>query len=129
MNCNIIPQKNTMTPYMAQSSYPLNSQVLAIFFLSATIPATPHYAEITDRYSPQYGKSSFSLHFMIHIIFLSSFPHFHILSQSQSRSRPMHATIPDSTDRIPVSLPQPSLSHSPDSDCVRAQRKMFLGRF
>ena len=75
-----------MTPYMAQPCYPLNSQVLAILFLSATIPATPHYPEITDRYSPQYRRLSFSLHFMIHIAFLSSFLHFQILSQSPKAS-------------------------------------------
>ena len=43
-------------------------------------------------------------------------------------SRPMHATIPDPTDKILVSFPSPFLSHSPDLDCVRAQRIMFLGR-
>ena len=58
-----------MTPYMAQPRYPLNSQVLAIFFLSATTPTTPHYPEFTDRYSTQYGRLSFSLHFMIHTPF------------------------------------------------------------
>ena len=61
-----------MTPYMAQPRYPLNSQVLAMFFFSATIPAMPHYPEFTDRYSPQYGRLSFSLNFMIHAAFLSS---------------------------------------------------------
>ena len=129
INCNIIPQKDTMTPCMSQPHYPLNSQVLAIFFLSATISAMPHYPEFTDRYSPQYGKLSFSLRFTIHTAFLLSFAHFHILSQSQGRSRPMHATIPDPTDRLLMSLPPPSLSHSPDLGCVGAQRIMFLGRF
>ena len=69
INFNIIPQKDTMTPYMAQLRYPLNSQVLAIFFLSLTTPATPHYPEFTDRYSPQYGRLSFSLHYMINTPF------------------------------------------------------------
>ena len=75
-----------MTPDMAQPGYPLNSQVLAISFLSATTPATPHYPEFTDRYSTQYGRLSFSLHFMIHTAFLLSFPHFHILSQSHTHA-------------------------------------------
>ena len=44
-------------------------------------------------------------------------------------SRPMHATIPDRTDKILVSLPPPSLSHSPNLGCVGAQRIIFLGRF
>ena len=114
---------------MVQPRYLLSSQVLAVFFLSATIPTTPHYPEFTDRYSPQYGRLSFSLHFVIHTAFLPSFPHFHILSQSQGCSRPMHATIPDPTDKMLVSLPPTSFSHSPDSDGVRAQRIMFLGRF
>ena len=37
------PQKDTVMPYIAQPRYPLNSQVLAIFFPSATITATPHH--------------------------------------------------------------------------------------
>ena len=52
INCNIFPQKDTMIPYMAQPHHPLNNQVLAIFFLSATIPAMPHFSEFTDKYSP-----------------------------------------------------------------------------
>ena len=117
-----------MTRYMAQPRYPLNSQVLAIFFLSATIPAMPHYPEITDKYSLQYGRLSFSLHFMIHTAFLFLLLHFHILSQSQGQSRSMHTTMPRLTDKILVSLPPPSLSHSTDLGCVRAERIMFLGR-
>ena len=41
INCNIIAQKDTVIPYIAQPRYPLNSQVLAIFFPSATITTTP----------------------------------------------------------------------------------------
>ena len=66
---NTIPQKDNMIPYMAQSRYPLNSQVLAIFFPFATIPATPHYPVFTDRYSPQYGMLTFLLHFMTNTFF------------------------------------------------------------
>ena len=55
-NCNIIPQKDTMKPFMAQPRHLLNSQVLPIFFHSATLPAMPYYLEFTDRYSPQYGR-------------------------------------------------------------------------
>ena len=61
-----------MTPYMAQPRYPLNSQVLAILFFSATIQAMLHYPEFTDRYSPRYGRLSFSLNFMIQAAFLPS---------------------------------------------------------
>ena len=43
INCNVIPQKDTVMPYIAQPRYPLNSQVLAIFFPSATITTTPHH--------------------------------------------------------------------------------------
>ena len=53
-----------MIPYMAQQRYPLNTQVLAIFFPFATTPVMPHYPEFTDRYSPQYGMLSFSFHVM-----------------------------------------------------------------
>ena len=66
---NTIPQKDNMIPYMAQSRYPLNSQVLAIFFPFATIPATPHYLVLTDRHSPQYGMLTFLLYFMTNTFF------------------------------------------------------------
>ena len=98
---NTIPQKDNMIPYMAQSRYPLNSQVLAIFFPFATIPATPRYLLLTDRHSPQYGMFMFSLHFMTNTFFLDirhPFPpplHFHFVSESYSQSNPIHATIPD----------------------------------
>ena len=48
-----------MATYMAQPRYLLNSQVLTIFVLSGTIPATPHYPEFTERGSPQYGSYRF----------------------------------------------------------------------
>ena len=66
---NTIPQKDNMIPYMGQLRYPLNSQVLAIFFPFATIPATPHYLLLTDRHSPQYGMFMFLLHFMTNTFF------------------------------------------------------------
>ena len=44
INCNFIPQNNTMIPYMAQTRYLLNSQILAI--LPRSIPATLHYSGI-----------------------------------------------------------------------------------
>ena len=56
-------------PYMAQSRYSLNSQVLAIFFPFATIAATPHYPVSIDRYSPQYGMLIFLLRFMTNTFF------------------------------------------------------------
>ena len=74
INCNIIPQKDTMIPYMAQTSYPSNSQVLTKLFPSATIPAILHYAEFTDKYSPQYGRLLFSFYFMTSILFSTSLP-------------------------------------------------------
>ena len=49
---------------MAQPRYPLNSQVLAIFFPFATKPPMPHYPEFTDRYSSQYSMLMFLMHFM-----------------------------------------------------------------
>ena len=83
-----------MMPYMAQQRYPLNIQFLAIFFPLATIPATRHYPEFTDRYSPQYGKLSFSLYFMTHTFFRLSFLHFHLDSQSRDWSSPVYAPPP-----------------------------------
>ena len=94
INCNTISQKNIMMPYMAQQRYPLNIQFLAIFFPLATIPATRHYPEFTDRYSPQYGKLSFSLYFMTHTFFRLSFLHFHLDSQSRDWSSPVYAPPP-----------------------------------
>ena len=32
INCNSIPQKDTMIPYMGQAHHPLSNQILAIFF-------------------------------------------------------------------------------------------------
>ena len=46
ISCNIIPQKDTVIPYMARPHYPLNSQVLAIFFPSAAMATAPHYPEL-----------------------------------------------------------------------------------
>lgn len=53
---------------------PLNNRILAMFFPTATIPATSHYSEFTDKSSPEYGRLSFSLHFMTnnHFFDLSS---------------------------------------------------------
>ena len=52
-----------MIAYMAQPLHPLTNQVFAMFFHSASMPAPPRYLEFTDKYSPQYRKSSFSLYF------------------------------------------------------------------
>ena len=118
-----------MILYVAQPRYPLFRQVLMIFFPFATIPAMPHCPEFTDRYSSQYDRLLFSLHFMTQTFFQLSSPHFHLVSQSHDQSTPMYATIHDLTDRVLVVLLPPSLSHSSDLDCVRAQRIMFQGRF
>ena len=45
INCNFVPQKDTMIPYMAETHHPLDNQVLAIFPPSATIPSTTHYSK------------------------------------------------------------------------------------
>ena len=99
-----------------------------MFFPFGTIPAMPRYPEFTDRFSPQYGRLSFSLNFMTHTFFRLSFPHFHLFSQSQGWSNYMHDTIPDPTDIFLVVLPPPSPSHSSDLGYARTQRIMFLGR-
>ena len=101
---NTIPQKDNMIPYLAQSTHPLNSQVLAIFFPFATIPATPHYPVFTDRYSPQYGNVFIAFHDQ-HIFsdisppFLSPLC-FHLVTESYSWSNPVHTTIPDSLHKF-----------------------------
>ena len=133
ITCNAIPQKDTVIAYMAQSRYALNSQV--IFFPFATIRATSHYPVFTDRYSPQYGILMLLLHFMINTFFFNIPPlfasplRFHFVSQSYSRSNPVHTTIADPSDKVLVVPLLSSLSHSPDLGCVGAQRIMFLGRF
>ena len=115
---------------MAQSRYALNNQV--IFFPFATIRATSHYPVFTDRYSPEYG---ILMHFMINTFFFNippPFPsplRFHFVSQSYSRSNPVHTTIADPSDKVLVVPLLSSLSNSPDLGCVGAQRIMFQGRF
>ena len=93
ITCNTIPQKDNMIPCMAQSCHSLNSQVFAIFFPFATIPATAHYPVFTDRYSPQYGMLMFLLHFMTNTFFWHYFPFPlpplpPLCSESHSRSKP-----------------------------------------
>ena len=96
INCNIIPQKDTMIPYVSQPRYPLNNQILAIFFPFATIPATSHYPEFTDTYSPHYRRLSFSLHFMTNILFFwPSFANFHIIAHGTAS--PILCTSPSLT--------------------------------
>ena len=123
--CNTIPIKSTMILYMAQSRYPLNIQILVIFFPFATSPAMPQYLEITDRYSPQYGVLSFSFHLR-----LSCPPHLHphptptppnSTSFLNHTASPIHdSTIPDLADKISVAPSPLSLSHSPNLCCVGA---------
>ena len=69
LTSNRIQQKDIMIPYMTQPRYTLNNQFLTIFFAPAAIPARPLYPEFNDRYSPQYGKLSFSLNFMTNTLF------------------------------------------------------------
>ena len=125
-----------MISYMAPSRYPLNSQVLAIFFPFAAIPVTPQYLVFTDRHSQQYCMLTFLLHFMTNTFFstflpLSSPPSASILFLNHTAS-PIPCTPPFLTpltknnfsDPIPISP-----SHSSGLGCVGAQRIMFLGRF
>ena len=125
-----------MIPYMAPSRYPLNSQVLVIFFPHATISATPHYLVFTDRHSQQYGMLTFLLHFMTNTFFLK----FLALSSPPSASTlflnhtvsPIPCTPPslNALTKKMFAVPLPSSPiHSPDLGCVRAQRIILLGRF
>ena len=94
----------------------------------ATIPATPHYPEFTDRYSPQNDRLLFPLQFMTNGFFQLSSPHFYLVSQSHGQSNLVYSTIPDPNDKILLSQTPSFFSHSPDLGCVGAQRIMFLGR-
>ena len=119
-----------MIPYIAQPRYPLNSQVLAIFVPFATTPATPEDPEFTDRYSPQYGILFFSFHFMTNTFFATFLHPTTSTSFLNHTANPIcDATILDLTGKISVAPLLPSLSHSPDLDCVGFQKIMFLGRF
>ena len=121
-----------MIPCMALPCYPLNRQVLAIFFSFATIPATPHYPEFTDKYSPQHGRLS-----LYCISWLTLFFDFHFPTSTSFLNRTAGAilfTLPSLTRPPPpwqsFSGPTPpSSSQSSDFSCVEAQKIMFLGRF
>ena len=121
INCNIIPQKGTMIPYMAQPHYLLNSQALAIFFPYSIIPATPHYPEFTDRYCPQYGRLSFSLHFTTNTLFfdLPSPTSKSFLNTWPAQSCVRHHPWPHWQNHSGP-IPPPSLSHSLDLGCFIA---------
>ena len=83
INCHMIPEKDTLVFYMAQTRHHLNNQVLAVFFPSSTKPATVHYSKSIDKYSPQYRSWLLSWYFMTNIIFWPSFPHFPPFATSQ----------------------------------------------
>ena len=137
-----------MILYMAPSRYPLNRQVLAIFFPHAAILATillqlffpyaitPHYLVFTDRHSQQYGMLTFLLHFMTNTFFstflpLSSPPSASTLFLNHKASL-VPCTPPSLTPLTKNNFSDPtpiSPSHSPDLGCVGAKRIMFLGRF
>ena len=74
---------------MNQPRNPLNSQVLEIFSPFATTPATPHYPEFTDRYSPQYVIVFIAFHdITLFFSFFPPLPHrFSITQPVQSRVR------------------------------------------
>lgn len=71
IHCNIIAHKDTMIFDMAQIPHPLNCWVLATFFLSATVPPQLTYSQLTDNYSPQYGRWWFSSYFMNNFLSLT----------------------------------------------------------
>ena len=78
----------------------------------ATIPATPHYPEFTDRYAPQNDRLLFPLQFMTNGFFQLSSPHFYLVSQSYDQSNLVYSTTPDRTDKVlvPNCSPKPHLS-------------------
>lgn len=62
-----------MIPYMTQTRHTLNSQVLSNFFPSAPIPTILHHSEFhNNKYSSQYVRWSFPLHFTTNIRFSTS---------------------------------------------------------
>ena len=94
INCNIIPQKDTMIPYMAQPSYPLNSQDQQCQTIQNLLISILH------------SMVGYQFHCILWLTPFSrpSFPHFHILSLSHRWSNPMHTTIPNFTHRILLGL-------------------------
>ena len=113
---------------MAQTTHPLNSQFLAKFFPSATIPVTLHFSKFTDKYSPQYGRLSLSLYFMTNILFSTSLSP---LPTPLSITRPIQsANQPPSLPTTPLPFssqsphfsslyPKPATEHYPQSFLVR----------
>lgn len=62
-----------MIPYMTQTRHTLNRQVLSNFFPSAPIPTILHHSEFhNNKYSSQYVRWSFPLHFTTNIRFSTS---------------------------------------------------------
>ena len=51
-HCNILPEKDTMIPYMVQIRHPLNNQIFKIFDPFVTTLAMLHYPEFADKHSP-----------------------------------------------------------------------------
>ena len=114
-----------MIPYMAERRHPLNSQVLAIFFPSGTIPAMLNYSEFTDKYSPQYSRWSFLLYFVTNILFRPSFPHFQPLSPWHNLSNLLPSYYPyqqsqfqqpffsSHSPNFPFVYPKPATEHYP----------------
>ena len=88
-----------------------------------------HYTEFTDRYSLEYGRLSFSLHFMTNICFELLPPQLLPGFSINNWSNPICVNIPNPCGKILVALLPFSLSHSPDLGCVGAQRIMYPGTF
>ena len=73
INCNTIPQKDTMIPYIGSTmlhfKWPCFCDILP--FCNYT---SKHYSEFTGRYSPQHGMLLFSFHFMTNTFLQLSSP-------------------------------------------------------
>ena len=128
VNCNFIPQKDSMIPYMTQTHHLLNNQVLAIFSSSTTITATLHYSgfENWPIFSAKYvivylhflhflqsGTHSVLVYFMDNITHSASFPPppFPPLNHTSNLTH-LLATIRSNN-------PFPSLCHSTNYGCIK----------
>ena len=87
INWNLIPRKDAMIPQKAQIHHLLNSQVLAIFPPSATIPATLHYPGFENL--PTLSTRWYVIVFYIFYIFYNlAHIHFQYISWITSPTQP-----------------------------------------
>ena len=76
INWNLIPQKDTMILYIAQTRHLLNNQILSMFPPFTTMPTTPHYSGFAN-----WSTFSTKWYVIVFYIFYVFYNLAHILSQ------------------------------------------------